>query len=261
MNKYFLILLSFLFLSSCSFFSRSSSLGDSSNSLLKNSKQRFKLTDKAGEFVVYRETGFKKSNKTYISKRQVLPFNDDRSKILEQSIAISQVGTVGKNLKIMRPHKSQYTVWFDGKKYISNMALNKAAQSLDVKLKSPEKQWNGSRSIRFPDPKSIYCFFSQVLECTAISGYFKTALKKGRGQMNFYLIWDGYPYFQEQYLNVPTEVFSKAKFNYDGANKNGHHRFSLSFGEQVIFFLLDKKNNFVKQFWISQGMTMVASEI
>lgn len=261
MNKAIVFLSLTALLTSCSFFSRSGGSPDSSNPLLKNSKQRFKLTDKAGEFVVYKEVGFKKSNNTYISKRQVLPFNDDRSKILEQSIVISKVGSVGKSLRIMRPEKSQYTVWFDGKKYVSNMTLNKNTHSLDIKLKSPEKQWNGTSSVKFPDTKSIYCFFSQVIECAAMSGYFQQAFKKKRGQMNFYLIWEGYPYFQEQYLNVPNSVFSKAKLSYDGKNKNGGNRFSLSFGQQVVFFLLDDKKNFVKQFWISQGMSMVASEI
>ncbi len=261
MNKYLLFTLTFLLLSSCSFLKRGSGKtgGNDTSSLVENSKTRFKLTDKSGEFVVYRENG--RSSSSFISKREVLPFDDDKSKVLEQGIAISKIGAVGKNFKIMRPYKAQYSVWFDGKKYQTNMSLDEKTRKLDVKLKSPEKQWNGTQSFPFPDSKSIYCFFSQVLECAAITGYFSRVLEKKRGQMNFYIIWDGYPYFQEQYLNVPNSLFSKAQFNYDGKNKLGDSRFSLKFGGQVVFFLLDKKNKFVKKFWITQGLSMVASDI
>lgn len=261
MNKSALVLISFLLLSACSLLDRGkkASAGTDTSSLTDNSKTRFKLTDKAGEFVVYRENG--KSNKRFISKREVLPFDDDKSKVLEQGIAISEIGSIGKSFKIMRPYKSQYSVWFDGKKYQTNMSLNEKTRKLNVKLKSPEKQWNGTQSFSFPDSKSLYCFFSQVLECAAITGYFSRVLKKKRGQMNFYIIWDGYPYFQEQYLNVPNSIFSKAQFDYDGKNKSGESRFSLKFGGQVLFYLLDKKNKFVKKFWITQGLSMVASDI
>lgn len=261
MNKLLICSLLITLLSGCSFLKRGSgtSSGTDTSSLVGNSKTRFKLTDKAGEFVVYRENG--RSSSKFISKRQVLPFDDDKSKVLEQGIAISKIGAVGKDFKIMRPYKSQYSVWFDGKKYQTNISLDEKARKLDVKLKSPEKQWNGVQSFSFPDSKSIYCFFSQVLECAAITGYFSRVLEKKRGQMNFYIIWDGFPYFQEQYLNVPDTLFSKAQFNYDGKNKLGESRFSLKFGGQVIFLLLDKKNKFVKKFWITQGLSMVASDI
>jgi hypothetical protein len=261
MNKIFILLGLILFVTGCSFLNRgpSTSGGTSTSSLTSSSKTRFKMTDKAGEFVVYRENG--SSSNQFISKRQVVPFDDDKSKVLEQGIAISKVGSVGKDFKIMRPYKSQYSVWFDGKKYQTNMILNEKKRTLNVKLKSPEKQWNGVQSFQFPDSKSIYCFFSQVLECAAITGYFSRVLEKKRGQMNFYIVWDGYPYFQEQYLNVPNSLFSKAQFNYDGKNKLGESRFSLKFGGQVIFFLLNKENKFVKKFWITQGLSMVASDI
>lgn len=257
MSKILLSIILITFIPSCSFLSKSAGDSVSGNSVISKAKRRYKLTDKAGEFFVYKENGMKSGGKTYVSKRQVLPFDDDSSKILEQSIAISKVGTLKKGLKIMRPYKSQYAVWFDGKKYVTNIALKESSRSLLVKMKSPEKQWNGSKSFSFPDTKSIYCFFSQVLECAAITGYFKRAMSKNRGQMNLYLIWDGFPYFQEQYLNIPDTIFTRAKFNYDGKNKEGERRFSLNFAGQVIFFLFDDDNNFSKKFWVSQGLSMV----
>jgi len=260
MNKIIILFFVLFSIQSCSIFSRGKKSADSGGSVTENSKRRYKLTDKAGEFIIYKENGLKPSDKTYISKREVLPFDDDSSKVLEQSVAISKVGTLNKKMKIMRPYKSQYAVWFDGKKYTTNMTLNESSRSLVVKMKSPEKQWNGRKSFNFPDSKAIYCFFTQVLECTAITGFFKKAFEKGRGQMNFYLIWDGFPYFQEQYLNIPDSIFTKAKLNYDGKNKNGERRFSLNFAGQVIFFLFDEKYNFIKKFWISQGLSMVLSE-
>lgn len=260
MSRVSLFIILILGLSSCSFFTRNSNSNQKISSLFPKNKIRFKLTDKAGEFLLYKEVGYKKSDKTYVSKQEVLPFNNDKTKILEQSITISKVGTVGKKLRIMRPEKSQYVVWFDGKKYISKMSLDRVNKSIKVKLISPEKQWNGTKSYQFPDRKSIYCFFSQVLECASITGFFKKSIREQKGQMNFYIIWDGFPYFQEQYLNVPKGLFTKAVLNLDGSNKKGENRFSLSFGGQVIFYMLNKSGRFTKLFWVSQGMTMVADE-
>lgn len=256
MNKLIFLLVLVLF-SACSLLSRKGSSADSESQDITG-KRKYSLTDKAGDFIVYRENGFKNGNKTFITKREVLPFDDDRSKVLEQSISISAVGKLNKKLTVMRPEKSQYTVWFDGKKYITRMSLNKATQGMEVKLSSPEKQWSGSKMHRFPDTRSVYCFYSQLVECISITGFLKKANGVSKGTMNLYVIWDGYPYFQEQYLDIPNSVFTKAKFTYDGRTKAGEARFSLRFGSQVIFYLFDKNLNFEKKYWVSQGLTMVS---
>ena len=79
--------------------------------------------------------------------------------------------------------------------------------------------------------------------------------------MQLYVIWNGHPYFQEQYENIPNQVFSKAVFEYDGQNSNGQIRFTLQVAGQSIFYFLDDKKELLKQFWISQGLTMVKSDL
>ena len=127
---------------------------------------------------------------------------------------------------------------------------------MDVFLKSPEKQWNGRRKIPFPNGTGAYCFYSQVIDCANISNFIKKSSEKETGKMNFHIIWDGYPYFQEQFDNLPSEIFSAASLEYDGRNKMGQRRYTLNVAGQAIFYFIDSKNRLVKQYWVAQGLSM-----
>lgn len=107
----FSLLLLVLSLSSCSLLGR----GKTSSGFLKY-KQKYSLTDKSGSFTVEREVGPYSKQKKYVTKYRVLS-KQDRTKVLEQSTAISTPGVLGKKFRVLRPFKSQYNVWFDKKKY------------------------------------------------------------------------------------------------------------------------------------------------
>jgi hypothetical protein len=213
-NILLLIVMAFLFIG-CSKLSQKSK----QPSLYQTKKTRYDLTDKAGQFVVYREYGHRKKENYLYTKNIVHPENDSKDKILEKSIALSYPGTLKGKLKVLRPARSQYSVWFDGRKYFTEMKVDASSRLLEIKMKSPEKQWQGVKSVSFPKGTGVYCFFTQLVECIKFTGFIKQSSDKGGGVMNFHIIWDGYPYFQEQYLNVPNQVFSMAKFRFDGLNR------------------------------------------
>ncbi|OUR93707.1 hypothetical protein A9Q84_19790 [Halobacteriovorax marinus] len=252
----FIILLS---LSSCAYFKQLgtgptfSSTPDSPNTARIN--KEFQLSDKAGKFYVHREKGFSKSKNQFIVKKTVKA--GDNGKILEKLIMISKLGNLNKKLTILRPTVSEYSVWFDGKKYTTRMKINSKKRSMDVTLNSPERQWQGKRSYSFPNGDGIFCYFSQITECARATGFIEKSIKNDGGSMKVIIIWEGYPYFQEQYLNVPSSVFSRARFSYDGKNAKGERRFTLTVANQSIFYFLDKNHELSKKFWVSQGLSMV----
>ena len=218
------------------------------------SKRIYDLQDKSGNFVVVRERGFLKSKNHAVVKRYVYSSDDPEKKFLEQSVVISNPGKL-KNIYILRPFKSEYVVWFEKKKYKTEMEIDPKSKSMIVKMSSPESQWNGTKTVPFPQGKGVYCFFSQVIDCAAITGFISQAIKSQAGEMYFHLIWEGYPYFMEQYINVREEVFSNALLRYDGKTNEGLMRFTLEAGGQNIFYLVDSASRVEKIYWIAQGLT------
>jgi hypothetical protein len=256
-----LVLICILFsLSSCAYFKKmsgNSNLFSGTPEGSNNSKivKQFQLTDKAGKFQVDREKGFNKKKNHFIVKKSVKDF--DSGKELEKLIVISKLGSLSGKYSILRPEVSEYSVWFDGKRYLSRMRINTKTRSMDVTLKSPERQWQGKRTIPFPKGKGVFCYFSQITECARATGFIDKAIKNDGGSMKVVIIWEGYPYFQEQYLNVPNRVFSLGTFEYDGRNANGERRFTLKTSSQSIFYFIDNNHELEKKFWVAQGLSMV----
>lgn len=235
--------------------------GVKSNNLKKElarGEERFSYTDKNGSFLVKLGSGFNKKDNTLFTKRSLEIPDKDTDNVLEQSIVLSDIGLLKKTRTILRPKISQYTVWFDGKKYFSELKLNSATKSFDLKMVSPESQWNGVKKFKIPNSKALYCFFSQVIECAKAVNFITTSIKKEAGAMNFYVVWEGYPYLNETFSDFPMELFSKAKLEYDGKTKEDERRFNLSVAGQSIFFVVDKNEQMKKMFWVSQGISMVS---
>lgn len=225
---------------------------------LSDAENIFNYTDKNGQFVVRVNSGLNEKNKSFVTKRSMEVRGGGKEKILEQSVAISSLGVVGKNkVAVLRPKISQYNVWFEGKKYSSELKLNPAKKAIDVKMVSPEAQWSGTKQIKFPSSTMIPCFFSQVIECAKISGFIRKATENKKGSMRFLIVWEGYPYLNETFTDFPSDLFSEAIIEYDGKTKESESRFNLRVLGQSIFYILDDKDNMSKMFWVSQGISMV----
>ncbi|MGZ3787104.1 MAG: hypothetical protein ACXVLQ_01200 [Bacteriovorax sp.] len=254
MNKTIIVFLFVFSLASCS---TAKSVKELKRGLVRG-EEKFSYTDKNGQFVVIMSSGFNKKENTFFSKRELLAPGKENDKILEQSVVLSDLGTLKKKKTILRPKISQYNVWFDGKKYFSELRMNSAKKAIDVKMVSPESQWSGVKQIKLPNTRALYCFFSQVVECAKTTGFLTEAIKKETGSMNFYVVWEGYPYQSETFTDFPSELFSRAQFEYDGKTKEDEHRFNLKVAGQSIFFVVDKNQQMKKMFWVSQGISMVS---
>lgn len=249
-----MILLSFLFLfSSCSFFNRRMSHEKNAHST-----EKYYLNDKSGKFLVVTETGMsKKSN--FVFKKRILSINGDKNSPLEQLISISKKGKLklkkGGSLQILGPNISQYSVWFEGKKYFSEMKLD-SQNKLTVRYTSPEADNSGVKNITLPKSTGVRCFFSQLVDCVKATGFLKASQDQGAGKMHFQILWDGYPFLQDQYTGLKETPFSQALLEFDGKNKSDERRYTLKTAGQSIFYFVDKNNDLTKMFWVSEGLTL-----
>jgi hypothetical protein len=223
---------------------------------MRSHKKNYALTDKSGTFSLIRHSGVDSSSKSYVTKYKIIDQNNQKT--LEKVILFSNTVNLNKDIKVLSPSKSKYQVWFDGDLHETVMMINEKENLLAIRMKSPEEQWDGDKSIPMGKGNGVRCFFSQVIECAYQIGFLQKATKLKSGKMAFDLIWEGYPYVQEQYLNIGSQPLVKASLSYDGKNQLGEHRFSLSFGGSSIIYFVDKNFHLDRIFWPSQGLSVVS---
>jgi len=250
--KYLINFLIFVCLISCS------SGGGNNKSGISRAKKYYELTDHSGKFTMIRETGKAKKSNDLVVITTILPLEGNEKKPLEKSITISTPGMLNK-IPVYRPRLSNYFIWFEDskEKYFTKMSVNITTRSIDISMKSPEEKWNGNRSIPFPAGSGVFCFFNQIIECVKRTNFFQEAIKQGDGNMNFHVIWDGYPYVQEQLLGIPDRIFEPVTMVYEKNEKKNFYQFTLKVAGQAIFYFLDKDFNMVKKFWTTQGVSII----
>ena len=215
---------------------------------IKNTRNSFNFKDRFGLYNLEREV--RNKNNQLILRRQLSP-QMQRSLVLEKTIVVSQLGTIGKKrMPSMRPVIAQHTIWFEKQKYFTQLKVQPKTKTLEVVMKSPEKKWSGQKLIKFPKGK-IFCFFSQIPECVKYHGL----LTSNNKPKEFYIIWDNYPYHQETYENVGESVFQMVRFQYNG-EENGLKIYSLSLGNQIIFYHFNYDKEFERMYWIAQGVSL-----
>lgn len=221
----------------------------------KEGKTAYSFTDVTGSYRFIREH---KLIKQKLVTRTQLVSTSGSQKILEKSVVVSNVGTIkakDKRLLTVRPEGSEFVVWLEGQKYSSWMRLNPKNKSMTVKLESPEGRWSGSQEIKFPKGK-YFCFYSQMSECLYHNRFLERTKDDPELKPNFYIIWDSWPYLQEQLTNVGRSLFAPASVKFDGKVKN-QFRFMVEADGQIILYHFSKSFDLVKIAWIAQGITVV----
>ena len=190
----------------------------------KDGKINYSLTDVTGQYQFVREN--KSVDNKMVTRTVLATKTGGASKIVEKTVTVSQLGTVkgnrGRSI-IMRPHGSDFVVWLEGKKYESKMRLNPKKKSMTVTMVSPEAKWNGTQDIPVPHATQ-FCFFSQIPECLYHTQLLARAQKKPETDEGFYIIWDSFPYTQEQYSDVGKDLFAPATLKFETIDQ-GHLSF------------------------------------
>lgn len=243
----------FIFLLSLIFTSCSSLV---SNISPKEKKQQYAFIDGSGRFTFIREHKVVKNK--LITRTQITSNLGSTQKPLEKSVLVSQIGTINTGKKrtlIVRPFASDFTVWLEGKRYESKMRLDTKSKSMIVDLESPEAKWKGRQS--FPVPKGEhFCFFAQVPDCLFHNQILNRALERKGKFIPFTVIWDGYPYIQDQYSGVGSKLFSVARVKYEGEHKS-IRKFLVEVDGQGVLYHFSKSFDLVRIFWIAQGISII----
>lgn len=223
----------------------------------RQGKTIYSYADEGGNFKFVRES--KKIKQKLVTRNQILDTKGSASKVLEKSIIVSQVGSIksgkDKRLLIVRPQASEFTVWLDGKKYTSTMKINSQTKSMRVTLDSPETRWQGTSEFKFPRGRH-FCFFNQIPECLYHNNLLVQALQSETRAFDFYVVWDGYPFIQDQLTRVGKSLFAPASIKFDGEIK-GQFRYIVEVEGQMVLYHFTKSFDLVKIAWIAQGITVV----
>lgn len=218
-------------------------------------KVTYAFVDESGTYRMVRE--FKVVKQKIVSRSQILSTQGSGARILEKSILVSEIGSIKTpkgRLLTVRPSASEFEVWLEGKKYSSKMQLNPKAKSMRVTLDSPEEKWKGVSEVPFPKGK-YFCFYNQLPECLYNNHLLENAFETKTQRFDFYVIWDSYPYIQDQLSQVGKNLFAPATVKFDGAI-HGHFRYIVEIEGQVLLYQFTKSYDLVKVAWIAQGITI-----
>ncbi len=125
---------------------------------------------------------------------------------------------------------------------------------MEISLDGPDLKSKGDREVKLPKGK-YFCFYNQISECLYHNNILQRANQKRSDKIDFYVIWDSYPFVQEQYAGVGQQLFTPASLKFDGEIKN-LFRYILELEGQAILFQFSKSLDLVKVAWVSQGITV-----
>lgn len=226
---------------------------------IQKSKKSFHYKDISGSFVIQRDIARKKNK--IINRQQIINPNDIAAP-LEKTVTMSKLGIIKTSKgqrRSLRPVASQHSIWFNKKEYFSQLKIIPEKRSLEVVTRSPEDKWNGKELIKFPKG-NIFCFFSQVPECLKAHGLLSKLENKQTESINFYIIWDNYPYQNQQLSGVSNSAFQSAVLKYSGKSKSSL-KYAVDLTNQTIFYHFDNQKNLENMFWITQGISLKSQEI
>ena len=227
-------------------------------------KGSYALEDASGTF--WFEKVLKTKGNKVISLNRITD-GSNSGKVLEQSIAVMEVGlrpnqnTSKKNQEQelnhriqVRPSLGQFHIYFDNKKYFSQIKINAKKNLVEVDTTGPSASDNKQEKINLP-ANPVICFFSQVVECLRIANIVKKARLTPNQEFSFTLLWDSYPFHQNQYPSLDSNLFVNAKFKYETKVKN-YFRYQLKFNNDEIIYHLTPNDKLQDLFWVSQGLSI-----
>lgn len=223
----------------------------------REGKTNYSFADVSGNYRLSRE--FKMIKQRLVSRSQILSSASGSNKVLEKSITVSRLGSIASKksrLVTLRPEASEFSVWLEGKKYSSVMKINTKSKSMRVTLDSPEAKWKGSHEVPFPKGK-YFCFYSQIPECLYRNYLLQRSFDEKNKKIDFFVVWDSYPFLQDQLTGVGKNLFAAATLKFDGEIKN-NFRYIVEVEEQIILYHFSKALDLTKIAWIAQGITVAA---
>ena len=72
--------------------------------------------------------------------------------------------------------------------------------------------------------------------------------------MNLNIVWDGFPFFNEQYLNQNNVAVQRGRMVYVEESK-GMLKYQLEVDDQILFYFLDSKFRLKNFYWVAKGIS------
>lgn len=244
--KLALIFVYVLMLASCS----------SKSSRIENHiKKQLLFIDESGQYDLIYDSGKTKKNQFFVRKTLKSKVGD--GSVLEKITSLATFGKLGEKLNILRPVRSIYEVWFDKKRYLSDLQLNVKKKSVDVWVLKPGEKAKLEQRMLLQGKNRLYCFYSQLIDCIRVTGFLDEVVSKGLGEAKVSVIWDGYPFFQEQYPGAPKEVVTDGIVVYEGPEENSNEtKIVFNYDGDGIIYFLDENLQYKRQYWISHGLSI-----
>lgn len=222
-----------------------------------DSNHIYKMEDASGIFTVKRESKVLKNKKELATKIIV---EDNQQHILEKNIIISTPGFFMKDTPALRPKRSQTTMWMDNQKFFSDKIIDPQKRSVTINNDFPEAfadSFKAKEEVILPINSGLFCFFSQIHECIKATKFYELAIQKEFGEMNFVIIFDGYPFWTNLYEGIKNKLYASAKCSYEEKDKSGDYKFSVFFDDQMLTYVLDQQLNLKSYYWMRQGIKMI----
>ena len=174
--KFVLVLLSFI---SCAQLSLNNEEGTTLSSIVGT--HIFSFEDYTGTYRLTREVKFRGGK--LISRNKILSSSGSE---LETTVAVSLVGTKenrsGRKLISILPEASQFSVWFDKKKYFSQSQLLRDEKKIEFKYQggdSPDVTQNKYNL----NSGTYFCYFSQIPDCLKLQNLLVLSAKKNNSNL------------------------------------------------------------------------------
>jgi hypothetical protein len=246
-----LFVLAFLLFSSCSSVKEKMGIA-TTESRIKNSSAIYEYKDINGIYSLKREIKIIK-NKFYL--RSTL-HSADSTQLIEKGVTVADLGVLtldNQKLPSLRPFASEFEVWLDGERYISQSKIDKKTKKILYQFE-PDFNKKNQQSYTFPSG-SVFCFFSQIPECVRRVDFIRQAIGNKTGSMSFYIVWDNFPYNNEIYGGNLDSPFEIAKFSFV-EEVEGEYKFALETSRYAMFYHFSRNLEFSKFFWIAHGISL-----
>jgi hypothetical protein len=239
-----------LFLGSCSLGSKKS-IGQL-DLASESSVTLMSYTDMSGKFSL-KMSSTAKNNKYLFQK---LIYEDDFTKMLEKSRLVNLIQLSGHDVLKFQPQVSQFSSWFEGVEYKSEIKLDYKLKKIMVNYSPKEKKY--ATVLKIPDGDKL-CFFSMLADCVKIFSFNgKKNSKEDRfDSFWFYVLMDSYPFVSTVYNEIENKLVTQAKVLDEGI-QDGERLVTVEIFDQVLSLKFDLKTfNLKSYYWISQGISGV----
>ncbi len=222
----------------------------------KEANKTYSYIDVSGHYLLNRES--KSIKNKLVTRIKLTPKNSHKS--VEKSVTLSQVGSVrNKSLRILtlRPFASEFEVWLEGKRYSTKMNIDVKSKSMKIETDGlpKEHKWYGNNFVKFPNSQ-FFCYFNQLPDCLYQLGFLQSSYKNSDNKIDLYVVWDSFPFIQDQLSGVGRNLFSKANLRFDREEKN-NLLYELEVDGQIILYYFSKSFDLVKIIWIAQGISVL----